>query len=76
MNPIQMMMQAAMQGVSPAQFLAQQAGQNPQMQQIYKMVNGKSPDELRQMADNMLRQRGTSFDQVAQQFFQQMGAQK
>lgn len=76
MNPFQMMIQAAMQGVSPAQFMAQQAGQNPQMQQLYKMVNGKSPDELRQMADNMLRQRGTSYDQVAQQFAQHMGMQK
>lgn len=76
MNPMQMMIQAAMQGVSPAQFLAQQAAQNPQMRQLYQMVNGKSPDELRQMADNMLRQRGTSYDQVAQQFAQQMGAQK
>lgn len=76
MNPMQMMIQAAMQGVSPAQFLAQQAAQNPQMRQLYQMVNGKSPDELRQMADNMLRQRGTSYDQVAQQFAQQMGDQK
>lgn len=76
MNPMQMMIQAAMQGVSPAQFLAQQAAQNPQMRQLYQMVNGKSPDELRQMADNMLRQRGTSYDQVAQQFVQQMGARK
>lgn len=73
---MQMMIQAAMQGVSPAQFLAQQAAQNPQMRQLYQIVNGKSPDELRQMADNMLRQRGTSYDQVAQQFAQQMGAQK
>lgn len=73
---MQMMIQAAMQGVPPAQFLAQQAAQNPQMRQLYQMVNGKSPDELRQMADNMLRQRGTSYDQVAQQFAQQMGAQK
>ena len=76
MNPMQMMIQAAMQGASPAQFLAQQAAQNPQMRQLYQMVNGKSPDQLRQMADNMLRQRGTSYDQVAQQFAQQMGAQK
>lgn len=76
MNPMQMMIQAAMQGVSPAQFLAQQTAQNPQMRQLYQMVNGKSPDELRQMADNMLRQRGTSYDQVAQQFAQQMGARK
>lgn len=73
---MQMMIQAAMQGVPPAQFLAQQAAQNPQMRQLYQMVNGKSPDELRQMADNMLRQRGTSYDQVAQQFAQQMGAHK
>ena len=76
MNPMQMMIQAAMQGVPPAQFLAQQAAQNSQMRQLYQMVNGKSPDELRQMADNMLRPRGTSYDQVAQQFAQQMGAQK
>lgn len=73
---MQMMIQAAMQGVPPAQFLTQQAAQNSQMRQLYQMVNGKSPDELRQMADNMLRQRGTSYDQVAQQFAQQMGAQK
>lgn len=76
MNPLMMLMQAAMQGMSPAQFLAQQAAQNPQLMQLQKMIQGKSSGELRQMADNMLRQRGTTYDQVAQQFAQQMGVQK
>lgn len=73
MNPVMMLMQAAMSGQNPMQMLSQAAANNPQMQQLYQMTRGKSPDELRQMADNMLRQRGTSYDEVAQQFAQQMG---
>lgn len=73
MNLLQMMMQAVMQGQNPMQMLSQQSANNPQLQQFYKMVNGKSPDQLRQMADNMLRQRGTSYEEAAQQFAQQMG---
>ena len=54
-------------------FIQQQAGNNPQFQQLQQIVGGKSPQELRQIADNMLRQRGSSIDQVEQMYAQQMG---
>lgn len=66
MNPMQMMMQAMQGGQSPAQFFAS-CGQNPQMQQLMQIVQGKSPEQLMQIADNMAKQRGTTVQALAQQ---------
>ena len=64
---IQMMMQAAQQGVSPQQFFQQYAG-NPEVAQLAKIAQGKNAQQLMQTASNMAKQRGTSLDAVAQQF--------
>lgn len=73
MNPMMMLMQAIRGGGNPMAFIQQQAGNNPQFQQLQQIVSGKSPQELRQIADNMLRQRGSSIAQAEQMYSQQMG---
>ncbi len=65
-NPMMAMMQAAKSGMNPMQFLQQSAGNSPQMQLLMNMVNGKNPQQLRSIAENMARERGTTVEQVAQ----------
>lgn len=66
-NPMQMMMQAMQGGQNPMQWLAQMSGKNPQLQQLQQIVQGKSPDQLMQIADNMAKERGTTVQALAQQ---------
>lgn len=66
-NPLNMMMNAMRVGANPMNILQQMAGQNPQMRQFMQMINGKSPDQLKQMAENMARERGVSLNDVARQ---------
>lgn len=73
MNPMQMIFQAMQGGMNPMQMIQQQAAGNPQLQQLHQICNGKSPDELRKIAENMCRERGTTYDEVAKNFAQQMG---
>lgn len=62
---LQMMMQAARQGMSPQQFLRQHAG-NPAVAQIAQIAQGKDRDQLMQTVSNMAQQRGVSLDVLAQ----------
>lgn len=66
-NPIQMMMQAVRAGMSPSQFFQQMGGQNPMLKQLHQITNGKNPQELMQIAENMARERGTTVQALAQQ---------
>ena len=75
MNPMMMLMQAMRGGGNPMAFIQQQASSNPEFQQLQQIVGGKSPQELRQIADNMLRQRGSSLAQVEQQWGYAQGGQ-
>ena len=66
-NPLNLMMNVLRRGGNPMQIAQQMAAQNPQMRQFYNMVNGKSTAELKQMAENMARERGVSINDVARQ---------
>ena len=66
-NPIQMLMAAVKSGGNPAALIQQMAQNNPQMAQAAKMIQGKSPAELQQMAVNMCRERGTTPEAVMRQ---------
>lgn len=66
-NPMQMMMQAMQGGQAPMQFLAQASGQNPIFQQMQQITQGKNPQELMQIAENMAKERGTTLQTLAQQ---------
>lgn len=63
-NPLMMLIQAAQNRMDPIQILGQLAGCNPMINQTLKMVQGKSPDQLRRMAENMARERGTSPEEI------------
>lgn len=66
-NPLFQMINIARTGGNPMQLMQQMARSNPQINQVMQMMNGKSPDQLRAMCENMCRERGTTVEQVAQQ---------
>ena len=45
----------------------QMAQNNPQVRQVMQMMQGKSSAELRQMANNIAAERGTTVEDVARQ---------
>lgn len=66
-NPMQLLITAAMNGGNVNQMINQMARSNPQMAQASRMISGKSPQQLQQMAINMCRERGTSPEEVLRQ---------
>lgn len=66
-NPLQLLVTAVQRGADPTQMIAQMARNNPQMAQASRMISGKSPQQLQQMAINMCRERGTSPEAVLRQ---------
>ena len=71
-NPIAMLVNMQNAGKNPMAVLEQMAGQSPQVGQFLKMVRGKSPDQLRTIAENMAKERGTTVDMIAQQLGMRM----
>lgn len=64
-NPIAALISAAQSGGNPAALMRQMAMSDPRMAQAVNMMQGKSPQQLRQMAENMARERGTTVQDVA-----------
>ena len=54
-------------GGNPTQLMSQMAGANPQMAQAMQMIQGKSSEQLQQMAMNMARENNIDLGQLAQQ---------
>ena len=54
-------------GANPMTVMQNVAANNPAMQQFMRMINGKSPEQLKQMAENMAKERGVSLNDVARQ---------
>ena len=52
-------------GKSPEQAVQILARQNPRVQQAMKMLSGKNPAELEQIARNMAKERGTTIEDIA-----------
>ena len=52
-------------GMNPNALLSQMARSDPRVAQALQMLQGKSPDQLRTMAENMARERGTSVEEIA-----------
>lgn len=64
-----MQLAAAMQrGADPRQIFMQLAQQDPRVGQALQMIQGKSPQELRNMAENLAKERGIDFGSFMQQF--------
>ena len=53
-------------GANPNALLNQMARSDPRAAQALQMLQGKTTDQLRTMAENMARERGTSVEQIAQ----------
>ena len=65
MNPMQLI-QMIRVGGDPTQILTQMSRTNPMVGQIMRMTNGKTPNEMRNMAQEMARQRGVNLNQLAE----------
>ena len=70
MNPMMMLIQQIMQGGNPMQLMQNMAAQNPAVAQAMKLVEGKSPEQINQIAANMCKERGIDFNQFANQIRQ------
>lgn len=66
-NPMMQLVSMMKSGGNPQQLLMSMAQNNPQVQQVMQMVQGKSSAELRQMAQNIAAQRGTTIEDIARQ---------
>lgn len=66
-NPIIQLAQLARGGGNVMQAMQNMAGQDKRIAQAYGMIQGKSPQQLRQIAENMARERGTNVGDVMRQ---------
>lgn len=66
-NPVLTLVQAMQQGRNPMALMQTMAQQNPQVAQALQMVQGKSPQQLQMMAQNMARERGIDLNQMLRQ---------
>lgn len=64
-DPVIMLVNAMRSGKNPKTILHRLAGQNPQVSQLMQMMQGKSPDQLKVMAENIAKQRGMSIEDIA-----------
>ena len=64
-NPIFQLASIAGNGGDAMQMLQRMAAQNPQAAQAINMIQGKTPQQLQQIATNMARERGTTPQEIA-----------
>ena len=64
-NPMQMIRDQFMRGMTPTAILERMAG--PQANQARQIISGKNPNQLREIAMNMAKQRGVDLSSLAQQ---------
>lgn len=64
-NPIMTLVNAMKSGGNPNAMLQQMAGSDPRIGQAMQMMQGKSPQQLRSMAENMARERGINIADLA-----------
>lgn len=66
-NPLMMLIQAMNSGQNPMALMQQMAGQNPQIAQAMRLMQGKNPQQLEQMARSMAGERGIDLNQMMRQ---------
>lgn len=69
-NPMQVF-NAIIKSTNPSQMLMQYAQQNPAIREAMQMVNGKTSDQVWQMAESIAKQRGINLTT----FMREMGIQ-
>lgn len=67
MNNFMQLVSLTKNGGNPLPMIQQMAQGNPQMAQAMQYIQGKSPQQLQQIAMNMAKERGTTVEQVARQ---------
>lgn len=65
MNPLQMFNMLS-QAKNPMGLLQQMSSKNPQLKRVLEVINGKSPQELRQYVENTAKTQGVDLTQLAQ----------
>lgn len=63
-NPFAMVMSLIQSGGNPMTMLSQMGG--PQAQEAMSLIKGKNPQQLRETAEKMAQERGTSIEAIAQ----------
>lgn len=66
-NPLMQLISMTRQGGNPMAMIQQMSANNPQAAQAMKIMQGKSPEQLKQIATNMAKERGMTIEQVMQQ---------
>lgn len=64
MNPLQMM-QMLRGAQDPARMMMGLARQNPQLNQVMQLVNGKTPAQMREFAIRAAQERGLNINEIA-----------
>ena len=67
MNPMQII-QAVQRGANPNQLMMQLAQSNPAIRMAMQMVNGKTPDQIRNMVQQRAQQMGVDLNQFEKQW--------
>lgn len=67
MNPMQII-QMVQRGANPNQLINQLAQTNPAIRQAMQLMNGKTPNQIRDMVYQTAQQRGVDLNQVARQW--------
>ena len=71
-NNVQQIFQAVQGGVNPNMLAMQLAQKNPVFRNALNMANGRTPEQIIGMAQEIARQRGVDLNQVAQQLGMQI----
>lgn len=66
-NPLMMLVQAMNSGQNPMALMQQMARQNPQIAQAVQLMQGKNPQQLQMMAQNMAKERGIDINEMIRQ---------
>ena len=71
-NNVQQIFQAVQNGANPNVIAMQIAQKNPVFRNALNMANGRTPEQIIGMAQQMAQQRGVDLNQVAQQLGMQL----
>ena len=67
MNSPMQLIQMIQRGGNPQQLVMQAAQNNPTLRQAMQAVNGRTPEQVRDMAYQMARQQGVDLNQLLRQ---------
>lgn len=71
-NPMNMLMQMMQGGKMNPQQMMGMFGNNPMFQQAQKMMQGKTPEQMKEVINNVAKQKGINTEQL-NQMIQQFG---